>query len=348
MKRLGLIVRADNTGLGNQTRSLCYMLKPDVVMIVNSSFFNGNDQHYEWYDGFNCQVTKSWPTMAECVTFMKGLTHVVTAETIYNPTIFEIARKNKIKVFIQPNWEFLDHLNQPLPQPHKWLMPSHWHIEEMKEKFPNTIYLPPPIFLNDFKEAAEKNRKKTGKINFVHIVGNAASNDRNGTIDVLEAMKLAKCNFTLTIRSQKPLTNLSYLLDDSRIRVDINNFEKEQEMYIGFDAMIFPRRYGGLSLPMNEALASGLPVIMNDISPNNEVLPSQWLVQATKKEILMTRAPIDVYKTNIERLAKKMDDFASMNETSLKFEKIEALDLARNLFSSDVLLPKYKEVLYEN
>jgi DNA polymerase I-like protein with 3'-5' exonuclease and polymerase domains len=33
---------------------------------------------------------------------------------------------------------------------------------------------------------------------------------------------------------------------------------------------------------MNEALLSGLPVIMTDVSPNNTILPPEWLVEATK------------------------------------------------------------------
>lgn len=37
--------------------------------------------------------------------------------------------------------------------------------------------------------------------------------------------------------------------------------------------MILPRKYAGLCLPMNEALMSGLPVIMTDIEPNNVILP---------------------------------------------------------------------------
>ena len=347
MTKLGMIVRADKTGLGNQTRNLCYMLKPDVVMIVNSKFFNGNEQHNEWYDQFNCQVTKSWPTMAECAKFMNGLTHLVTAETIYNTVIFELARKNRTKIFIQPNWEFLDHLNQPLPQPEKWLMPSYWHLEEMIEKFPNTVYLPPPIFLNDFKDAKETNLKRSGKKNFVHIVGKMASNDRNGTLDVLEAVKLAKEEFTLTIKSQSPITEFGDLINDRRIVLDFTNPNKESEMYSGFDAMILPRRYAGLCLPMNEALSSGLPVIMSDVSPNNRILPSRWLIQASKKETLMTRALIDVYKTNIERLARKIDDFAKMSDNVLKFEKIEAFDIAYNEFSSDKLFPIYQREMYE-
>ena len=46
--RLGIIARSDNTGLGNQTRELVDMLKPDKILLINSSFFNQNRQHPEW------------------------------------------------------------------------------------------------------------------------------------------------------------------------------------------------------------------------------------------------------------------------------------------------------------
>ena len=42
--RLGIIARSDNTGLGNQTKELVDMLKPDKVMLINSQPFNKNKQ----------------------------------------------------------------------------------------------------------------------------------------------------------------------------------------------------------------------------------------------------------------------------------------------------------------
>ena len=41
--------------------------------------------------------------------------------------------------------------------------------------------------------------------------------------------------------------------------------------------MIMPRRYGGLCLPLAEAMTSGLPVFRSSVSPNNE-LPADWLI----------------------------------------------------------------------
>jgi hypothetical protein len=55
--RIGIIARCDDTGLGNQTRELVNMLNPDKVMLINSTFFNENKQHPEWYEGYNYKTT---------------------------------------------------------------------------------------------------------------------------------------------------------------------------------------------------------------------------------------------------------------------------------------------------
>ena len=51
--RLGIIARSDNTGLGNQTMELVKMLNPDKILLINSQFFNNNQQHPGWYKDYN-------------------------------------------------------------------------------------------------------------------------------------------------------------------------------------------------------------------------------------------------------------------------------------------------------
>ena len=60
-------------------------------------------------------------------------------------------------------------------------------------------------------------------------------------------------------------------------------------MYSGFDAMVLPRRYAGLCLPMNEALMSALPVFMTNISPNNAILPPKWLAESKQIDTFRTK-----------------------------------------------------------
>ncbi len=112
-------------------------------------------------------------------------------------------------------------------------------------------------------------------------------------------------------------------------------------MYKDFDALILPRRYAGLCLPTNEALISGLPVIMTDTSPNNELLPKEWLVKCKKIGQFMTRTIIDIYGSDIKALAKKIDWLVEQDDDI----KIKAFDLGYSNFSESVLLPKYQNIL---
>jgi hypothetical protein len=99
---------------------------------------------------------------------------------------------------------------------------------------------------------------------------------------------------------------------------------------------------------MIEAMTAGLPVIMTDISPNNAVLPPQWLVKAAKTDQFMARVPIDVYSADLNELARRIDHFATMPlETipdvrpGLLTEKANALTLAKD-YSFENLRPHYE------
>jgi glycosyltransferase involved in cell wall biosynthesis len=345
MAVLGAIVRGDlGSGLQSQSYNLTRMLKPVRLLYVDSTSFNKAEQHPELYKGFPMQVSHGFPTNLDSARFMRGLTHLITAETIYNPKMYEIAKLHRCRVYTQLNWEFLDHLVNPrLPKPHTWLMPSHWHLEEMQQLFPNTVYLPPPVFLSDFKDARTMNLARSGPRRFVHIMGKVASHDRNGTHDLIDSLKYSTADFQLIIRSQYPVPE--YSTSDHRVRWEIGNIKSQNDMYKDFDAMIMPRRYGGLCLPMNEALASALPVVMPDINPNNAILEKNWLVPAERTHDFMARTRIDVHRSDIIALGKKIDWLAEMTDDELSTQKVIALDLAMTHFSSDTLRPKYLELM---
>lgn len=346
--KLGEIVRADlGSGLQSQTLNLCRMLKPDRLMLVNSTSFNESPVYPEMYEGFDVQMTAGWPTNLDCARFVKDLTHIITAETAYNPRIYELSRFHDTKVFTQLNWEFLDHIHNPrLPGPYKWLMPSYWKLEEMQQLFPNTVYLPPPIFMNDFKKARLTNfARESSHRRFVHIMGKVASHDRNGTLDLINALKFSKERYQLVIRSQYPVPEYAQLVNDNRVIFDIGNVKEQNDMYEDFDAMVLPRRYGGLCLPMNEALASGLPVIMSDTSPNDKVLPKEWLAKGEVGGSFKARTEIDIFTCDVVDLARCLDRFASMSQIELDGAKGEAYNIAIEQYSSDTLKPKYIEEL---
>lgn len=339
---VGVIVFGNQSGIAIQARRLAYMLKPNRILYVDARPFAKNKAHHpEWYSQFTGYITKGFPTNREIDAFTKGLTTVYAIENPLNFYLLDACQRQGIKLYIQSNYEFCDHLNRDLTLPTKFIMPSYWMIDEMKKKFGDerVMYLPPPINPAEFTKAREQNFSRKGK-RFLHIVGTLAVHDRNGTLSLLDALQHTKQDFELVIRSQGELPS-EYIRNDHRIKYDFKDIENESDMYYDFDALILPRRYGGLSLVCNEALMSGLPVIMPDISPNSQLLPKKWLISAHKVHSFMTRVLIDVYEVDPLRLAQKIDEFATRDLTT---DKIEAFELAYDTFSESVLLPEYQKL----
>lgn len=337
---VGLLVFSNNSGIGIQSRRLCYMLKPNKILAIDSSGFSKNkEQHWDWYSQFTGILTKGFPTNREIDVFLRGLTKVFCIENPLNFYLLDACKRLNIKLYVQSNYEFCDHLNKTLTPPTKFLMPSYWMIDDMKRRFGDdrVMYLPPPINPSEFTKTREYNFSRSGK-RYLHIVGTLATHDRNGTLSIIEALQQSKGNFELIIRSQHELPK-EYTTNDKRVRYEIRDSQEVADMYYDFDAVILPRRYGGLSLVCNEALMSGLPVIMTDISPNDKLLPKKWLVSARKTDDLMTRTIIPVYSADVQELAKLLDNLEVTQE-----DKIEAFELGYNQFSETELLPVYSKL----
>ena len=347
--RLGLIAFANDGGLGAQTRRLAQMLKPDRIMVVDSSGFSRNkEQHFEWYKDFNYFVVNGFPNNDDVKKFLPGLTHVLAVENPYNFGLVYWGQKMGIKILVQSNYEFCDNLDKPwLPVPDLFLMPSHWKVREMRELYQDRVkMLPPPIDPKEFAKARSINLyRKAKKRRFLHVIGTAAMEDRNGTLDLLEAVKLSKADFELVIKTQHPLS-MNVFLDDPRVTYEIDNVKDNNDLYSEFDVLLLPRRWGGLSLTMDEAMMSALPVLTTDISPNNDWLPKEWLVESVAKRKFIARSSITCYSVDHKKYADKIDEFANMSVVDMAFHKGRAYGLAARTFSPKELKRKYLFLLH--
>lgn len=318
--RLGIVVRTDRGGLGYQSRNLARMLKPEKILEVT---------HGEDIPGF-----------MEYEKFLKDIDIMLTCETPYVYEAWNWARMAGVKTFCQPNWELFDGLVQPnMPHPDQYLMPSYWHLEDMQELFPNTLYLPPPTVTEDFAQAREVNLSRKGKRRFVHVVGKPAIYDRNGWSAIMDALPQTKSDFELVVYAQHEITGIR----DPRVSYRIFDVEDQAELYANFDALVMPRRYGGLCLPMNEALLAGLPVIMTNIEPNNKILPKKWLCDSEVTATFEGRSTIDVYSPT--NLAQKIDWFCELSDQALRNQKFEAYEIGSSNYSDKVLQSKYETLL---
>lgn len=340
--KLGIIARSDNTGLGNQTRELVEMLKPSKILLINSFSFNKNKQHPEWYKDYDCQHVRGFPKPSDIQAFLKGLDVVLSCETFYNKQFISFARQKNVKTILQYNYEFLDNLQNPdLDLPDVLLAPSLWGFEAVSEAFGDkarVIHLPPPTTQSIFQNAKSNNINNDHK-KILHVGGKAAHLDRNGTNTVVEMLKYSKEDYELVIKSQ---SELNIDTKDQRLSIDTKSPENREDLYSGFDAMVLPRRYAGLCLPMNEALLSGLPVFMTDISPNYNILPKNWLVKSNKVNQFKARTLIDVYEADAKELAKTIDRYISKDKQQMKSL---AYDIGYSNFSPDVLKDKYIEII---
>jgi hypothetical protein len=344
--RLGIIARCDNTGLGNQTRELVNMLNPDKILLIDSAFFNNNKQHPEWYSGYNVLKTlRGMPRTKEILAFLENLDVVISCETFYSVDFINLARARNVKTILQYNYELFGNMTNPeWALPDVLLSPSLWNIDIVNKKFGSKtklIHLPPPTDTSLFDNIRQSNLSKTHK-RILHIGGKKAAKDRNGTDTVIEMLKYSKAEYELVVTTQTPL---DFNTKDKRLTLSQDNVKNREDLYNGFDAMVLPRRYAGLCLPMNEALISGMPVFMTDVSPNNQILPEKWLVESKKIGEFKTKSMVNIYEANPERLAKMIDKY--IEGGNIKDYKNKAVEIGFNNFSVEVLKDKYLQIINE-
>jgi hypothetical protein len=82
---------------------------------------------------------------------------------------------------------------------------------------------------------------------------------------------------------------------------------------------------------------------MTDISPNNKILPQEWLAKSNKIGILRTRAVLDVHNADPKNLATIVDDY--MKQKSKIEQKKQAFEIAMNNFAAENLKQKYLDIL---
>lgn len=340
---LCIIARADLTGLGVQSRNWVRLLKPKKLVVINSTMFNNNEQHLEWYKGYDGYTINGFIKNHEIIPILRNIDVLLTFEIPYNYQLISVAKTMGVKTIIQNNWEFTDYLRQPaLPLPDLLVNHSYWHLEDQKNLWPDiTEYCATPVFIEDYDPIMLENMDRDlTKRRFLHVAGRRTYEDRNGTNDLLAAVKLIpkEIDFELVIKTQSADINE---FDDPRITVDRTAPVDEKELYRNFDALIMPRRYGGACLPMNEALASGMPVIMTHIDPNDKILPKEWLVKSRHDGTFMTRTTIDLFSADHKALADKIIYLTTCDEADIISSKILAREIAVREYSSESIKEKW-------
>lgn len=341
--KLGLIARADNSGLGIQTWEFYRHMKPDRTMVVDISKFNGNEQHLERYP--TGVFIYGFPSNKQIDDFLIDLDVVFIAEAAYNPYLYDRARELGIKTAVQYNYEFMDWLINPnYPKPDMLIAPSKWHYSDVDDWCRSNgvrhVYLHCPVN-REALPFREIHQART----FLHNAGKSAAQDRNGTNTVIDASSYLETNAQILIHFQgqqglpHQMTHsiedyaerLRRYGDEDKVTIERVELENYADCYSEGDVMILPRRYGGNCLPLNEALSIGMPVIMPAISPNTDFLPKNWLIEAERIGSFMPRTLVDIYDVKPKLLAKRIDAFYNMDEAGMLTENVRASNLAERI-----------------
>jgi len=250
-KKIGAIVLATDQGLGYLAKDFFDNGLIDYVLIKSHS---SRVNHLDWYP--KEKQCKSVDQLVDCCDA------IILFETAFEWSVIPKARARGVITALMPMYECTPAV---LPyEPDIILCPSDLDYEVYKEK-PNCYRINVPV------KMPWKLREKA--ITFVHNAGNGGLGGRNGTREVIEAMKLVKSPIKLILRSQIPIT----WNGDTRITIHHGTFEKKQIFENG-DVFLFPEKFNGLSLPLQEAFASGMLVMAGNRFPMNKWLPNEPLI----------------------------------------------------------------------
>lgn len=355
--RIGLIARADNSGLGMQTWEFYNHMRPSKTLVVDMGGHNGNKSYPERYPT-GAVWSNGIPTIGAINEFLQDLDVVFVAEAPYNYYLYHRAKEMGVKTAVQYNYEFFDWFLYPdFPTPDMLIAPSKWHYDTVeawaRERGIRHQYLHCPV--NRIKLPFQE---RTSFKTFLHVAGRAAAHDRNGTITVIECAKYLHSDAKILLHFQGEQGighQVTHTISDyadmiaqhnakGNIIVRHEEIDNYQDIYKGGDVLVLPRRYGGNCLPLNEAISLGMPVLMPAISPNTEFVEHTWLMPAEKVGEFTPRTTIDIYGVHPQSLAGKIDEFAEMDAEQARAHSLIANSLAEKIDWSE-MKREYMEAL---
>jgi hypothetical protein len=311
--KLGVIARCDDRGLGNQTWEVCRHLNPERVLLVTDPRDKRFVQYPERFEQWETTQTR-WDAGRldgrQVRRWLRGLDVVYSAESPYDLRLGDWAADESVGLVLHANPEFVGMADARVRA--TWWAATPWRLAYLPA---GARVVPMPVAE---PRVTHEPAEWPGMVRFLHVAGWPAAADRNGTEIVTEAamrMRTHPCQFI--IRSQhKGL--LRDRLPPAPLRIEIGNVVDYWQLYRGADVLVMPRRYGGLCLPAQEAMAVGLPVVMPDTSPN-EIWPGPRF-SIFEDGALATRAgPIPLYSTDPSVLAEVLDQLAERPELLEKY-----------------------------
>lgn len=292
---LAMIVRADQSGVGTQTLAIYEHVRPDKALILTLVDQPRGAPRLHRYSHPDCEhmisphtpiATETWDWLLE------GTDTLFTVEGPYDNRLPQMCARRGVRLVYHANPELWDERYRGTST-EVWL-PTSWE----RDRVANSKVVPMPV---DRERCAY--RERTRALTFLFPWG-PAFHDRNGRDLFMEAAPLVKSDVRLVVGGLHPI--------ETHPRVEHSGeVEDYWQLYDQADVLVLPRRYGGLSLCIQEAASCGLPIITLDLPPYNSRVHEAGLVPVTGSfPVKMRGGRFPVHQADPQELAAVIDRLA--------------------------------------
>jgi len=333
--RVGTVCYATTQGLGVLAKQFYDAgIIQEVLIYIHP---DGRPTRTDWYPEGTPLLPPRHPFQGAAVgRFLDSVDVVLFFETPFDWGFVNKCRAHGVKTVLMPMYEW--HLERPPAKFDFYINPS----ELDQQYFPHGKFLPVPAVSGIWKE-------RNTALRFLHNSGHIGSRNHKGTEELLQAIPLIKSPIELTLTSQESclqqlLNKYPEACNDPRVSVRVVDHFDYESLFGAWDVYIAPEKYNGLSLPLQEAYASGLAVMTTNRFPMNTWLPPEILIPVTRFDKARTQGghlAFDEAIVDPRDIARCVDQLYGQDITTLSRRGRDWAEAN----SWEVLRPKYLEVL---
>jgi glycosyltransferase involved in cell wall biosynthesis len=316
-----MIARADNGGLGSLTWEFARHVKPDRVLVMDLGEQGRGPCYLDRYDEFDVFVNRGGTVLTDegLNWLLEGSDVIYTAETAYRDDFWKRAADAGVKT--------VAHVMPELYRGYRadaiWL-PTTWEQRRIKQPYE---IVPVPVAMDRF--APVRRVRREARV-FCHLAA-PAMKDRNGTEIVLAALEHVTTPITMIFLGAPWLAVGTRV---GRVTVQVRD-ETPRDYWDALppeaDVLVLPRRYAGLSMPMQEAMGQGMPVLATDLSPQN-IWPGVHRVPVRHQyeRVPMAGGVFSVHSVDPVLLASQIDKLATDPDRVVELSE-EAIEHAMSI-----------------
>lgn len=298
--RVGVVTPGTDRGLGIQSWEAARNLDASVLLVETKD--PSAPTHPERFPGATVARWAAGLDPRVVIPWLRTVDVVYAAETFYDPRFTKWARANDTRTVLHANPEFWTGADRP---DLLWTA-TPWRRDAMPA---GTEVVPFPVAVDRFR-FDDGFARYDDRTRWVHVAGKRALADRNGTDTLMQALPLLKepCHVTIYVQhGERP--QIPVVPPHVRVHVSPVVPANYWDLYRNQDALVLPRRYGGLCLPAQEACAAGLAVLMPDLRPNG-MWPGPRVPAEFLRKVTMPCGRVPVYDVKPSLLAAAMDELA--------------------------------------